>query len=64
MKNKQEKSDPSIVAKRPANKPTIPEMELWASGAELAERREGARGKHWRATHVPDTEPRKRVPGA
>ena len=44
MKNKQEKSDPSIVAKRPANKPTIAEVDLWASGAELAERREGAEG--------------------
>jgi hypothetical protein len=64
MKNKQEKSDPSIVAKRPANKLTIAEVDLWASGAELAERREGGRGKHGRATHVPDTEPRKRVPGA
>ena len=37
MKNKQEKSDPSIVAKRPANKPNIAEVDLWASGAELAE---------------------------
>ena len=44
MKNKQEKSDPSIVAKRPANKLTIAEVDLWASGAELAERREGAEG--------------------
>jgi len=32
MKNKQEKSDPSIVAKRPANKPNIAEVDLWASG--------------------------------
>ncbi len=44
MKNKQEKSDPSIVAKRPANKPNIAEVDLWASGAELAERREGTEG--------------------
>jgi hypothetical protein len=44
MKNKQEKSDPSIVAKRPANKPDIAEVDLWASGAELAEQREGTEG--------------------
>ena len=44
MKNKQEKSDPSIVAKRPANKPNIAEVDLWASGAELAEQREGTEG--------------------
>ena len=44
MKNKQEKSDPSIVAKRPANKLTIAEVDLWASGAELAEQREGTEG--------------------
>ena len=41
MKNEQEKSDPSIVAKRPANKPEIAEVDLWGSGAESAERREG-----------------------
>ena len=57
MKHEQEKSDPSTVAKRPANKPGQP-------GAESAEPREGIRGKHERATHVPDTEPGKRVPGA
>ena len=44
MKNEQEKSDPSIVAKRPANKPNIAEVDLWASGAELAEQREGTEG--------------------
>jgi hypothetical protein len=44
MKNEQEKSDPSIVAKRPANKPEIAEVDLWGSGAESAERREGAEG--------------------
>jgi hypothetical protein len=68
MKNEQEKSDPSIVAKRPANNPHIAEVDLWGSGAESAEPREGTkgrdRGKHGRATHVPDTEPGKRVPGA
>jgi len=32
MKNEQEKSDPSIVAKRPANKPEIAEVDLWGSG--------------------------------
>jgi RNA-directed DNA polymerase len=37
MKNKQEKSDPSTVAKRPANKPGQP-------GAESAEPREGTEG--------------------
>ena len=29
MKNEQKKSDPSIVAKRPANKPDIAEVDLW-----------------------------------
>ena len=44
MKNEQEKSDPSLVAKRPANKPEIAEVDLWGSGAELAEQREGTEG--------------------
>src|SRR3984893_6038901 len=44
MKNKQEKSDPSIVAKRPANKPGLPHVDLWGSGAEMAEQREGTEG--------------------
>jgi RNA-directed DNA polymerase len=44
MKNEQEKSDPSIVAKRPANKPDIAEVDLWGSGAESAEPREGTKG--------------------
>src|ERR1700758_5330648 len=44
MKNEQEKSDPSIVAKRPANKPNIAEVDLWGSGAESAEPREGTEG--------------------
>ena len=44
MKNEQEKSDPSIVAKRPANKPQIAEVDLWGSGAESAEPREGTEG--------------------
>jgi RNA-directed DNA polymerase len=44
MKNEQEKSDPSIVAKRPANKPDITEVDLWGSGAESAEPREGTKG--------------------
>src|SRR5208337_3119025 len=44
MKNEQEKSDPSIVAKRPANKPQIAEVDLWGSGAESAEPREGTKG--------------------
>jgi hypothetical protein len=37
MTNEQEKSDPSIVAKKPANKPDIAEVDLWGSGAESAE---------------------------
>jgi hypothetical protein len=57
MKNEREKSDPSKVAERPANKPGQP-------GAEPAEPREEDQGEHGRATHVPDTEPGKRVPGA
>ena len=44
MKNEQEKSDPSIVAKRSANKPDIVEVDLWGSGAESAEQREGTEG--------------------
>jgi RNA-directed DNA polymerase len=44
MKNEQEKSDPSIVAKRPANNPHIAEVDLWGSGAESAEPREGTEG--------------------
>ena len=44
MKNEQEKSDPSIVAKKPTNKPDITEVDLWGSGAESAEPREGTKG--------------------
>ena len=44
MKNEQEKSDLSIVAKRPANNPHIAEVDLWGSGAESAEPREGTEG--------------------
>jgi hypothetical protein len=62
MKKEREKSDPSIGAKRPANKPETPELDLWGGWAEPVEGRD--RGKHGRATHVPDTEPGKRVPGA
>ena len=54
MKNEQEKSDPSIVAKRPANKPDIAEVDLWGSGAESAEPREGTeetRESNTRAGH-------------
>jgi RNA-directed DNA polymerase len=43
MKNEREKSDPSKVAKRPANKPKVAEVDL-AGGAESAEPREGAEG--------------------
>src|ERR1700732_2774363 len=44
MKNEQEKSDPSIVAKRTANKPDIERVDLWGGGAESAEPREGTEG--------------------
>jgi hypothetical protein len=44
MKNEQKKSDPSIVAKRPANKPDIAEVDLWGNGTESAEPREGTEG--------------------
>jgi hypothetical protein len=44
MKNEREKSDPSKVAKRPANKPKVPEVDLWACGAESVEPREGTEG--------------------
>jgi hypothetical protein len=44
MKNEREKSDPSKVAKRPANKPKVSEVDLWACGAESAEPREGTEG--------------------
>jgi len=44
MKNEREKSDPSKVAKRPANKPKVSEVDLWGGWAESAEPREGAEG--------------------
>ena len=44
MKNEREKSDPSIVAKRPANKPETAEVDLWGGWAESAEPREGTEG--------------------
>jgi hypothetical protein len=56
MKNKQEKSDPSIVAKRAANKPDIAEVDLWGSGGGVGGAKGRDRGKHGRATHVQDTE--------
>ena len=43
MKNEREKSDPSKVAKRPANNPKTAEVDLWAYEAESAEPREGPR---------------------
>ena len=42
MKNEREKSDPCKVAKRPANKPKVAEVGLWACGAESVEPMEGA----------------------
>ena len=44
MKNEREKSDPSIVAKRPANKPKVSEADLWGGWAEPVEPREGTEG--------------------
>lgn len=57
MLYEQEKSDSLIVAVKSANKPV-------QTGAESMEPRGGGRGERGRATHVPDTEPGKRVPGA
>ena len=44
MKNEWEKSDPSKVAKRPANKQETAEVDLWGGWAESAEPREGTKG--------------------
>ena len=44
MKNGREKSDPSKVAKRPANKPKVPEVDLWVCGAESVEPRKRTEG--------------------
>jgi hypothetical protein len=44
MMNEGEKSDPSKVAKRPANKPNVSEVDLWDGGAESAEPRGGTEG--------------------
>jgi len=60
MTNEQEKSDPSIVAKRPANKPDIAEVDLWGSGAESAEPREGTEG-NTREQHTRRTPSRESV---
>ena len=56
MTNEQEKSDLFIVAMKLANKPGRPGA---VGGA-----KEEDRGEHRRATHVPDSEPGKRVPEA
>ena len=52
------------VAKRSANKPKVSEVDLWAFGAGVGGAKERGEWKHGRATHVPDTEPVKGVPGA
>src|SRR5512132_1875114 len=52
-----EKSDPGIVAMKPANKTE-------QSVAEPVERRAGGQGECGPAKHVPDSEPHKRVTGA
>lgn len=57
MMHEQEKSDLSTVARKPANNTGRPE-------AESVEPRGEDRGEHGRATHAPDAEPGKRVPGA
>ena len=44
MTKEREKSDPSIVAKRPANKPETAEADLWGGWAEPVEPREGTEG--------------------
>jgi RNA-directed DNA polymerase len=44
MKKEREKSDPSIVAKRPANKPETAKADLWGGWAEPEEPREGTEG--------------------
>ena len=57
MTNEQEKSDLFVVAMKLANKP-------WATGRGVGGAKEEDRGEHRRATHVPDSEPGKRVPEA
>ena len=52
-----EKSDSSIVARKPANKPGPP-------SAESVEPREGTEGNADKPRHAPDAEPGQRVPGA
>ena len=54
MMHGREKSDPAIVAKKPANKAGRP-------AAESVERRAGAEGNADQQQHAPDTEPGKRV---
>ena len=63
MKNEREKSDASKVAKRPVNKPKVAEVDLWGLRGGVGGAKGWGRGEHWRATHVPDTEPGKRVQG-
>ena len=44
MKKEREKSDPSKVAKRPANKPKVSKVDLWGGWAEPVEPRGGTEG--------------------
>ena len=44
MKKEREKSDPSIVAKKPANKPETAEVDFWGGWAEPVEPRGGTEG--------------------
>ena len=63
MMNEPEKSDPSTVAAKPANKPESQRLTSGVAGGVGGAKGRG-RGEHGRATHAPDTEPGKRVPGA
>jgi RNA-directed DNA polymerase len=61
MKKEREKSDPSIVAKKPANKPNVSEVDLWGWRGGVSGAKGRDRGKHGRATHGPDTPSRESV---
>ena len=57
MMHGHEKSDPAIVAAKPANKAELP-------AAEPVERRAGTKGNAGQHKHAPGAEPGKRVTGA
>jgi hypothetical protein len=58
MKNEREKSDPSKVAKRPANKQETAEVDLWGGWAESAEPSE----EGFSCSFSPSAEPSYTVP--